>query len=346
MSDAFRHISLVELAMQRARAITHARMDLSHFIFPAQHPLIDEHFVAGVKHSLYMVVFNIERALLRAANMDTRIGDKSLSYPMLYESGLLNDQKILDASISLFKYHNLRNQGELQLKHSSPAGDKALPILVGKACDYYAQHEDVNVRECAKTLSIAESRSHSLKSGDFYELDPEDLHRLTWRIVATFEIIDTKIEPGLIEAAAQWLERYKESDTLTASVGKLIYLLKSNDDEKIEGYWNYSIENVSIYIGLLENVTMIERHNIINILTDRSPSLSALLFRAAGLEKPQAMHNILSLYSDDNDQIESNIIAQIADRYLEVEPAIALQKIQEWASNEYLRPTHDDGAVQ
>lgn len=318
MSEDFRPSSFIEIAMQRARSIAAARQDLPHYIFPASSFPVDEHLLAGVKNSLYMLVFNIERSLLRQSLMTNRILDRSNAYPVLQKSGLLNDPIILDHALSLFRFQSLIMKKDTEKSPSYYVADIMLQ-----------NHSDHRVRSCVEILSLGHSRFHSLGLGNFFELSPEDLHRLAWRIVATFEITDGQIEQQMMEGATKWLSVYDEAETISASAGKLIYLLRSDDQFELDYYWKFTSNNAALFIALLENESGLQRQIILNILTDRSPILCGLLFRAIDMDRELALANISTIF-DHKNKANGNITIQIANEYDDITPNFAMNKLQEW----------------
>lgn len=319
MSQDFEPTSFVENAMLRARSIAAARQTLPHLIFPVSSFSIDEFLLSNVKNSLYKIIFNIECSILQHAELHSKISEKSKSYPILMESGLLNDPLILDEILSLYRFQSLlsnSNNGE----HISDNWQNETDIV--KSSDI--------IKECLQTLSLGLSRAKSFELGNFYELSPENLHRLTWRILATFEIIDGAIDPKLMDATQNWLGRYNEAETIAASSGKLVYLLRSNPRIGIEEFWKYRSVNVPLFIALIEFETSLNRSVILSILTDRSPILGAILFRGIDMDKNLALEN-LSIIFEKQGEMNSNIFAQISDEYMSIEPKAALQHLREWS---------------
>jgi len=310
VSDKVGLTSFVDIAMQSARDLSAARQDLPHYIFPSSNLLIDEHLIASVKNSLYMIVFNIERSILREALLSDKISKKSLSYPILMESGLLNNADIIDAALSLYNYHNLI------LKD----GGVQKPLWNND----FLKHNDEKIDTIIHKFSLAQSRFNSLTLGDYYELRPETLHQLIWQIVATFEIIDGEIQTSIIDAANNILSQYDEADTIASSTGKLIYYLRSSNIN-LDKFWNYKSSYAAIFIALLEYESSLDNRMIMKILNDRSPALSALLFRSVDMDIKTAIDNILYLYSTDKDEVQNNLISQIADEYLFIKKIDAQQ---------------------
>ncbi len=319
MSQDFEPISLVENAMQRARSITAARHDLPHLIFPASSFPIDEYLLSNVKNSLYKIIYNIECSILQHAELYDKIPSKSKSYPILMESGLMNDPQILDEIVSLFRFQSLISNSH-NGEHIS---------------DNWRNEANVSqftgsIKECLQTLSLGLSRAKSFELGNFYELSPESLHLITWRVLATFEIIEGSIDPKLMDATHIWLERYNEAETIAASSGKLTYLLRNNANLGIEAFWQYRHINAPLFIALLEYETSLNRSFILSILTDRSPILCALLFRAIDMDQKLAFEN-LSIIFEKQEAMNSNIFAQISDEYLSIKPSEALQNLRDWS---------------
>lgn len=319
MSQDFEPTSFVENAMQRARSIAAARQNLPHLIFPVNSFPIDEYTLSNVKNSLYKITYNIECSILHHAELYDKIVDTSQSYPILMESGLLNDPLILDEILSIFRFQSLisnSNNGE----HISDNWHNEANVTKFTG----------SIKECLQTLSLGLSRTKSFNLGNFYELSPENLHRLTWRILATFEIIDGAIDPKLMDATHQWLERYNEAETIAASSGKLIYLLRNNSKLGVEEFWKYRQINAPLFIALLQHESSLDRSIILNILTDRSPLLCAMLFRSVDMDKKLALEN-LSLIFEKQEIMNSNILLQISDEYMNIEPKAALQNLREWS---------------
>lgn len=319
MSQDFEPISFVENAMQRARSIAAARQNLPHLIFPVNSFPIDEYILSNVQNSLYKIVYNIECSIFHHAEKYEKITEKSQAYPILMESGLLNDPHILDEILSLFRFQSLISNGN-DSEHISDGWKNEANIT---------QYTG-SIKECLQTLSLGLSRAKSFELGNFYELTPESLHRLTWRILATFEIIDGSIDPKLIETVHQWLERYNEAETIAASSGKLIYLLRNVAPLHAEEFWNYRQINAPLFIALLKHETALNHSIILSILTDRSPLLCAMLFRAVDMDKNLALEN-LSLIFEKQEVMNSNILAQISDEYMAVDPQAAMQNLREWS---------------
>ncbi len=307
--------SFEESALLQARNLSAARSDLPHYIFPKSNFSVDEHLITSVKNSLYMMVFNIERSILRHSSMENRIMDRSLSYPILIESGLLNDRNIIDAALSLFHFQ------KLFLNNSD---------IYAELPEKLTQHENIKVRNNVQTLSLAHSRFKSLELGNYYELPPEDLQRLSWRIVATFEVIDKTIDTAMIDATTRWLEAHSEAESITASSRKLIYLLR---DEDVSEYWQFKPEYAALFVALLEQEISVDRHVIITILADRSPLLCALLFRAVNMDLSLALDNILKIFQHNDKNDHNQFIAQINDEYLNISPAEACEKITQWSAS-------------
>lgn len=313
VSKNFGSHSFAESAMLQARNISAARSDLAYFIFPKNSFPVDEHLIASVKNSLYMMVFNIERAILRHSVMHDRIEDTSLSYPMLAEAGLLNNNKILDTALSLFHYQKLSKNSDINIEFS----------------DKLMNHEDLGVKNCVQILLLAHSRFHSLGLGNYFELPPEVMQNLVWQIVATFEIIDGYIEPALIEGTSQWLQSYSEANTIAVASRKLVYLLRN---ENLQEYWKFEPASSALFIALLERNTSLDRDIIINILADKSPILCALLFRAVDMELSHAIDNIMRIYYCYDDSNYNQFISQIYDEYLNISPSEAQDKIIYWST--------------
>lgn len=325
VSQDFEPTSFVENTMQRARSNAAARQNLPHLIFPVNSFPIDEYLLSNVKNSLYKITYNIECSILHHAEIYEKISEKSQSYPILMESGLMNDPLILDEILSLFRFQSLisnSNNGE----HISDNWQNEANVTKFTG----------NIKECLQTLSLGLSRAKSFNLGNFYELSPENLYQLTWRILATFEIIDGTIDPKLMDATHQWLERYNEAETIAASSGKLIYLLRNNPELSAEAFWEYRQINAPLFIALLQHESSLERSIILNILADRSPLLCAMLFRAVDMDKKLALEN-LSIIFEKQEVMNSNILAQISDEYMSVEPKAALQNLRDYSDLMRLR---------
>ncbi len=319
MSQDFEQISFMENAMQCARSLTAARRSLPYLIFPVNSFPIDEYLLSNIKNSLYKIIYNIECSILQHAEMYNKISDKSQAYPILMESGLMNDPVILDELLSIFRLQNLIS--------SSDSGEHIADNWRNEA---NVSRFSGDIKECLNTLSLGLSRAKSFELGNFYELSPENLHLITWRILATFEIIDGAIDPKLMDATQDWLNCYNEAETIMASSGKLMYLLRNNPNLEIESFWRYRHINAPLFIALLEYKTSLNRSMILAVLTDRSPLLCALLFRAVDMDKNIALEN-LSIIFKKQKIMSSNIFVQISDEYLSVEPKIALQNLHEWS---------------
>lgn len=305
--------------MLRARSIAAARQTLPHLIFPQSSFTIDEFLLSNVKNSLYKIIFNIECSILQHAQLHDKISERSKSYPILMESGLLNDPLVLDEILSLYRFQNLisnSNDGE----HIS---------------DNWRYEANVTkfsgvIKECLQTLSLGLSRAKSLKLGNFYELSPENLHQLTWRVLATFEIIDGAIDPTLMDMTQDWLGRYNEAETIAAASGKFIYLLHNDSKFNIEDFWTYTPINAPVFIALLEQQTSLNRTAILSILTDRSPLLCAILFRALDMDIKLALENLAIIF-EKQEAMNSSILAQISDEYISISPQTALQHLRKWS---------------
>ena len=310
--------------MQRARSIAAVEQNLPHLIFPINSFPIDEYLLSNVKNSLYKIIYNIECSILQHAELHEKISEKSQAYPILMESGLMNEPSILDEIVSLCRFQSLisnRNEGE-------------------HIADNWHNEANVskfsgNIKESLQTLSLGLSRARSFDLGNFYELSPENLHLITWRILATFEIIDGAIDPKLLGATQLWLNRYNEAETIASSSGKLVYLLRNNLNLGVEAFWKYRHVNAPLFIGLLEHASSLNRFIILAILTDRSPILCAILFRAIEMDKTLALEN-LSIIFKQQEAVNNNIFAQISDEYLSVDPKFALQNLREWS--DVMRP--------
>lgn len=319
VSEGLVPISFVDLAMQRARGLASARQDLPHLIFPASHFPIDEHLVSAVKNSLYMLVFNIERAILRQSSMTDKIGDMSKSYPILLESSLLNDSKILDMCLSLFHYQSL---------YFSSGKDE----MTSAAQEYLTSFNDPKIEQSLKIMALGHSRLKSLTLGNYFELSPEVLHLLTWRIVATFEILYGEIHPELVKGVNIWLSQYDEANSIASSSGKLIYRLNKQKDFDAHQILDFHAADAGLFIAMIAQLTQIDRHIILNILTDRSPILAALLFRAIDMDKSLALHNISKIFKAEENDLQNIIYLQIAKEYHNIKPEMALQKLSHWSS--------------
>lgn len=324
MSKDFEPTSYVDLAMQRARSISFARQDLPHLIFPASNFPIDEHLVAGVKNSLYMLVFNIERALLRKSSLTSKIADKSHAYPILLESGMMNDNAILDLALYLFRYQNLRFTGQ----NNNGQNNNVEPMLINKLIG----RDDDEMQKCLNIMALGHSRFQSLGLGNYFELSPETLHVLTWRIVATFEIIDGKLHPDMLTATHQWLSEYDEAETISSSAAKLIYLLGKEPDFDNRPLLTYKAGYAALFIALLSKMAKINRYAVLNILTDRSPILSAILFRAIDMDRELALLNIAEIFNNRDGGGKSNNIMQIASEYEAISPQTAQKKMDDWSA--------------
>lgn len=318
MSKDFGPTSYVDMAMQRARSISAARQDLPHLIFPKSSFPIDEHLIAAVRNSLYMMVFNIERSILRKSLMTNRIADTSHAYPILLESGLMNDSAILDTALYLFHYQNLR--------FTAKGGDYG-PTPIRELVD----RDDIALQKCIETMALGHSRLQSLGLGDYFELSPESIHVLTWRIVATFEILDGELHTDMLAATHDWLSAYDEAETISSCAGKLVYLLGKEANFENAKLLTYKTGNAALFIALLSKLSKIDRLAILNILTDRSPILSALLFRAVDMDRDRALLNISKIFSGRTNDTHNNIIIQIASEYEMISPRAAAGYLREWS---------------
>ena len=325
MSQEFEQSSFMENAMQRARGITSARQSLPYLIFPDNNFLNDEYLLSNIKNSLYKIIFNIECSILQHAGIYSKISDKSQSYPILMESGLMNDPLIIDELLSLFRLQNLisdSNDGEhIADNWRDKANVNQFPVAI---------------KACLNTLSLGLSRAKSFELGNFYELSPENLHLITWRILATFEIIDGSIDSKLVEATQNWLNRYDEGETIAASSGKLIYLLRKTPNSGIESFWKYRHVNAPLFIALLEYETSLSRSIILAILCDRSPVLCALLLRAIDMDKKLAIDNLTIIFAKQ-EAVNCNILAQISDEYALVTPELAMKNLRDWSNTMRLK---------
>ena len=182
--------------------------DLMAVLFPHGTALPSEQLQATVSAKLFRLVTSLERAIL----LDVQ---SAKCWALMSKSGLLREKRLIEFALARVAEDNL-------IQHLALRGAQSqlseMPVIL-------LQDTDRVIAQLAQKLWAAEQRRQNPDQFLYQELEPQDLHLLAWKVVATC-FGDDHDQNAILEARVHTiLEAHDDSGRVLKAAQKLLFAL-------------------------------------------------------------------------------------------------------------------------
>lgn len=276
---------LLTVAEHGARDTEYLRLDIAATLFPKSNQGISEEMLAAIRRDSQAVI----RSLSAAIN-----GGGVLAVDAIGR----DDQRMLHDGSALLeflygRYCFARLEKKLAMESDIPLS-QTLPALLLSDADHH-------IADCGQIILAVSGMMRRGATPEWNELPADLLHQLCWRIVAMSEHKegqngDDTGSDRLRANAHNLLSNYSESQRLSVAAQKFIHLSGNRYAEEKN---DVARSGLAIFIAKLASKLDLSANHIVQLIGSSSLCVFAVLQRAAGIDKIQAMANIHLLYGFD-----------------------------------------------
>ena len=297
----------VTLAADQVLATHALRDDLMAVLFPRGGALPSELLQSRVKLKLQALTSGIERALLPQS------AEKSRSWSLLAESGLLREPVLIDFALSRIGEDKLLQNMKIATG-SSILGQ--LPVaLLGQDND--------RLSEMARKLLHAEQKAASDDNQLFQRLDSETLHLLCWRVVAALLESKAAENERLSEAAHTLLSAHDADLNPSAIARKLVFFLGQEYREELTDPCKAGL---NLYVAALDQVYGLGSDFLLRLISSEHLAPLLVLLKGQGVSADQINEIIPALRGNTTDAA----LPDWQSAYAALNPVEARAAIMSW----------------
>jgi hypothetical protein len=274
-----------------------------------------EAMLASVNTFLWNLVSDIESRLRPQLS-----GSESLqptSWDLLRGSGLLTQPDMVDYALARFAEKQLHNA--IQRDNNEQELEQVAARLL--------HHENNLVSDAAQIFLAAASKQNLVSGVAIENIDPHLLHKMCWRVIAAWEILEGKKDPNSADAARNLLSNHDEAQTLRSAARKLIFFLDADERRALA---NPNEASIYLFVAWLAAELSIEYDHVVRLAASQSITPLAMMLRAVGLEQEHAMEILFLLKGFELRPSEVMLFEQSYAKMTEIQ---ALQSIQLWAAD-------------
>lgn len=271
-----------------------------------------EAMLSSVNTFLWNAVLEIEQILRPQLSKIDK--NQPTTLDLLRGSGLLTDPVLIDYALARF--------AEKQL-HSAVCGVNETQELEQLAIRLL-HHENPSVVAAAQSFQAAVGKQQSASGAILDNFDSQLLHKLCWRVIAAWEILEGQKDSASAIAARELLSNHDEARTLRSAARKLIFFL---DDEDRKSLAKPQEASIYLFVAWIAAELAIEYDHVIRLAASQSITPFTMMMRAVGLEQDQAMEILFLLKGFDLRPAEVTMFEQ---NYTNLSEYDAQQAIMTW----------------
>ncbi len=271
-----------------------------------------EAMLSSVNTFLWNAVLEIEQILRPQLSQNEQ--NQPITWDLLRGSGLLTDPVLVDYALARF--------AEKQLHAAVNRGNEAQELE--QLAIHLLHHENPSVVAAAQSFQAAVSKQQSASGVVLDNFDSQLLHKLCWRVIAAWEILEGQKDPASANAARELLSNHDEARALRSAARKLIFFL---DDEDRKSLAKPQDASIYLFAAWIAAELAIEYDHVIRLAASQSITPLAIMMRAVGLEQEQAMEILFLLKRFDLRPAEVTMFEQ---NYASLSEHDAQQAIMTW----------------
>jgi hypothetical protein len=271
-----------------------------------------EAMLASANSSLWSLIREIERRL----RPDTAKSDEQqpMTWDLLRSSGLLTEPILIDYALARFA------ETQLQLAIGKSNASHQLEQLATRLLS----SDDEWIVQATQNFLSAVGRHDGPSGGLLDNLDPQLFHKLCWRVIAAWEIIEGQKDSLSSDAARVLLSRHDEARTLRAAARKLIFFVGADHRLALS---NPAEAGLHLFIAWLAQELEIDHDHAVRLAASHSIAPLATMLRAAEVDQERAMAILFLLKGFDLKPVEVNMFE---GNYANLDPLKAMQAVHNW----------------
>ncbi len=276
--------TLLKVGADYARDIHALCADVSAAIFPSAIVPPSDAMINAASSKLLQIVGDIETRLLPSYRQGL-----PQTWEMLARSGFLREAELIDFILARVAEDRLS------------AREDGSATLVERLLD----HADGGIADTAQMLLAAESL-HRLAAGNAHlGMPAELLHKTVWRVVAALEVIHGSRQQEVVIAARTVIADYTEANRIQAAARKIVHFM---DISKQQELLDPKISGLHLHVAAISALLDFEHDHALRLIDASSPAPYAILLKASGVSKADAIGAIFLLRGDTLSSREAGII--------------------------------------
>jgi hypothetical protein len=271
-----------------------------------------EAMLASVNSTLWTLLREIERRLRpEFAHAEQ---NQPETWDLLRSSGLLTEPVLVDYALARFAETQL--QVAIERSKNAPQLEQ-LPVRL-------LRHDDEWVLQATQNFLAAASKHQGASGAILDSLDPQLYHKLCWRVVAAWEILEGHKDPSTADAARSLLANHDEARTLRAAARKLIFFIHADHREALSDPVEAGLH---LFIAWLAHALEIDHDHAVRLAASHSIAPLATMLRAVDIDQERAMAILFLLKGFDLKPLEVNMFEE---HYATLSAVEALQAVHIW----------------
>jgi hypothetical protein len=326
------HHDLITTAAMHARDVDDVCQAVGTIIALQSIERPNEAMLASANSLLWLLVREIERRL-RPYIAETE-QNQPVTWDLLKGSGLVTEPILIDYALARFAEAQL--QLAIDNSKASHQSEQLAARLLGNKDDWIVQ---------ATQNFLAAAGQHDAPSGAMLQnLDPQLLHKLCWRVIAAWEILEGQKDSLSSDAARVMLSQHDETRTLRAAARKLIFFIGGEHRLALS---DPAEAGLHLFIAWLAHELEIDHDHAIRLAASQSITPLATMLRAVEVDQERAMAILFLLKGFELKPFEVNMFE---DNYHNLNPVLAMQAIHVWRSERSrlllgITPRDDAGTI-
>ncbi len=243
-----------------------------------------EAMLSSVNTFLWNAVLEIEQNL--RPDLSRNEQNQPNTWDLLRGSGLLTDPVLVDYALARFaekQLHAAVNRGN----ETQELQQLAIRLL---------NHKNPSVVAAAQSFQSAVSKQQAATGVVLNNFDAQLLHKLCWRVIAAWEILEGHKDPASANAARELLSNHDEARTFRSAARKLIFFLDHEDRKSLAKPQDASIY---LFVAWIAAELAIDYDHAIRLAASQSITPLAIMLRAVGLDQERAMEILFLLKGFD-----------------------------------------------
>jgi hypothetical protein len=304
-------LELLEAANAQARDAEHYCADLMASVFPRGLAMPTEEVQAAVKAKLTDLVISVETALMD----NTAIADLGRSWDLLARSGMLRDAGLIEFALARIAEDRII----LRIEANGPASSLThLPTrLLGRGVGTEAK--------LSRQLLVADQRRRQPRTSLYFELDPDALQQLFWRVTAVLFHDDLAPDDARVIAAKLKIAAHDEGERIANIARKLLFALGQEFESDVRDPVRSGLH---LFVAGLARDFGIEHDMALRLIDGPTIAPLAIMLAARAEPMAHAVEIIASLRGAGRDDHELPILL---DQFPHIDPELALETVRHWS---------------
>ncbi len=271
---------LLDAASFHARDNERLCADVAAMLFPRAENPPSEKMLAEITAQLTHIAVSLEREIRGTSSAD----DAPTSF--LPGLGFQHDPALVDFLIA----RHAERQIEARLMANS---DVMLADTLPARLLADGHHE---IAEAAQAILVNSSMNRRRGKLDWSALPPEQLHMLSWRVVASVQRAVPDSGDSARSKVQTLLTRYDEAAVAGNPARKMLHLIGTSFDDELCDAANAGL---ALFVAHLAASLKLDEDHILQLIDRPSIAAFAVIQKAAGLKADQAMQNLRLLFGFD-----------------------------------------------